>query len=284
MDRRAFILGSSLAGLVACGRRPSDSLELSIVAVSQELDPYIAANLESAELSWLYADGLAGADLSTPQAGSVCAQPPIRSTSGGKASYAYTLRDGIRWHDGKPLTAQDVADCFHRLKAGTWGHQRPFSLVERIDVGGPLRFTVLCNGDDSEFPRAFFTPLGSPGVPLVRPGRIPIGTGPLRLVDRLPDAWTLDRWNGSPRGTPAIARVRLSYLADDHTQEVMLASGETDVALFVSGRYLKERSIPYFQRRSGVAYAILNATGSLGDAQMREAFAAAIDRNEIVEK
>jgi ABC-type transport system substrate-binding protein len=284
MNRRAFVLGSSLAGLVACSRSTSDRLELSIVAVSQELDAYAAANLESAELSWLYADGLAGADPSAPEAGSLCVRPAVRSLAGGKASYAYELRGGLRWHDGKPLVAQDVADCFKRLRAGAWGHQRPFSLVDRIDVHDGRRFTVTLHQDDRRFPSAFFTPFGSPGLPLIRPGRIPIGTGPFRLSDRLPDAWTCERWDGSPRGTPAMQRMRLTYLADGRTQEVMLSSGETDVALFVTGSYLSERGIPFFRRRSGVAYAILNATGSLGDERSRQAFAAAIDRKELVAK
>ena len=121
MNRRAFVLGTSLAGLVACSRSTSDRLELSIVAVSQELDAYAAANLESAELSWTYADGLAGADPSAPEAGSLCVRPAVRSMAGGTASYAYELRGGLRWHDGKPLVAQDVADCFKRRARGAVG-------------------------------------------------------------------------------------------------------------------------------------------------------------------
>jgi peptide/nickel transport system substrate-binding protein len=284
MNRRAFVLGSSLASLIACSRRASDRLELTIVAVSQELDAYAAANLESAELSWMFADGLAGADPSAPAVGSLCVRPAMRSLTGRTASYAYELRSGVRWHDGKPLVAQDVADCFKRLRTGPWGHQRPFDLVDRIDVHDARRFTVTLTQDDRRFPSAFFTPIGSPGLPLIRAGRIPIGTGPYRLSDRLPDAWTCERWDGSPRGTPAIRAMRLSYLADGRTQEVMLSSGETDVALFVTGRYLFDRGIPFFRRRSGVAYAILNAAGSLRDAQSRRAFAAAIDRKEIVAK
>ncbi len=284
MNRRAFVLGSSLSCLIACSRSKSDRLELSIVAVSQELDAYAAANLESAELSWMYADGLAGADPSAPEVGSLCVRPALRSLAGGTASYVYELRSGLRWHDGKPLIAQDVADCFNRLRAGPWGHQRPFSLVDRIDVHDGRRFTVTLTRDDRRFPFAFFTPIGSPGLALIRAGRIPIGTGPFRLSERLPDAWTCERWDGSPRGMPAIQRIRLSYLADDRTQEVMLSSGETDVALFVAGRYLSEHGIPFFRRRSGVGYAILNATGALGDARSRQAFAAAIDRKEIVAK
>jgi peptide/nickel transport system substrate-binding protein len=284
MNRRAFVVGCSLAALAECGRRTSDRLEMSIVAVSQELDPYAAPNLESAELSWLYADGLTGADLSAPQNGSLCVRPPVRSIAGKTVSYAYELRRGVRWHDGTPLVARHVNDCFERLRMSAWGHQRPFSLVKRIDVHDTLHFNVTLAEDDPRFPFAFFTPIGSPGVPLVRPGRVPIGTGPFRLSERTPDTWLLEQWSGSPRGAPAVSRARLAYLADDRTQEVMLSSGETDIALFVSGDYLRVRQIPYVRRHSGVGYAIVNAAGSLSDASLREGFAAAIDRREIATK
>jgi peptide/nickel transport system substrate-binding protein len=259
---------------------------MSIVAVSEELDPYVAPNLESAELSWLYADGLTGSDLSHPQAGSLCVRPPVLRTFGPSrnASFDYELRPGVRWHDGKPLVAYDVAGCFERLRASTWAHQRPFSLVTHIEARDESRFTVHLSEPDERFPLAFFTPFGSPGVPLVRPGRVPIGTGPFRVVTRSPDADVFERWSGSPRGTPRAGALRLRYLANGETQNVMLFSGDTDVALFVSHNEVIRHGFPYLRRPSGVAYLVLNARGRLATPAERDAFAAAIDRNVIAQK
>lgn len=259
---------------------------MSIVAVSQELDPYVSPNLESAELSWLYADGLIGSDLSRPEAHSLCMRPPSLRTFGlgGRASFDYELRSGVRWHDGKPLTAGDIADCFARVRASAWGHQRPFSLVTHIDVRGQSRFTVHLREPDRRFPLAFFTPFGSPGVPLVRPGRLPIGTGPFKVTARTADAVSYDRWSSSPRGVAKASSARLRYLSNGDTQNVMLFSGDTDVALFVSHSEVMRRGFPYFRRRSGVAYLVLNARGRLATAQQREAFAAAVDPRVIAQK
>lgn len=253
--------------------------------MSQELDPYAAPNLETAELSWLYADGLMGSDLAHPETGSLCVRPPVMRTFGprGRASFDYELRGGVRWHDGKALVAQDVADCFARVRASTWGHQRPFSLVTHIDISDKSRFTVHLSEADRRFPLAFFTPFGSPGVPLVRPGRLPIGTGPFKVTARTPDAASFERWSGSPRGTAKMGAARLQYLANGDTQNVMLFSGDTDVALFVSHAEVIRRSFPYFRRRSGVAYVVLNARGRLSQGQ-RDAVAASIDRNLIEQK
>lgn len=259
---------------------------MSIVAVSEELDPYVSPNLESAELSWLYADGLIGSDLSRPQTGSLCVRPPVMRTfgPGGGASFDYELRNGVHWHDGKPLVARDVVACFARVRASTWGHQRPFSLVTGIDVRDSSHFTVHISEADRRFPLAFFTPFGSPGVPLVRPGHLPIGTGPFKVTARTADAVSYDRWFGAPRGTAKVSSVRLRYLVNGDTQNVMLFSGDTDVALFVSHNEVIRRGLPYFRRRSGVAYLVLNVRGRLATRQQREAFSAAIDRNVIAQK
>lgn len=282
-----MFLAASFASLCACAaRRQNDRLEMSIVAVSQELDPYVAPNLESAELSWLYADGLIGSDLSHPQARSLSLRPPAMRTfgSGGRASFDYELRSGVTWHDGKPLVAEDIADCFARVRTSTWGRQRPFSLVTRIEVRDHSQFTVHLSEPDPRFPLAFFTPFGSPGIPLVRPGRLPIGTGPFKVTSRTPDAVSYERWLGGAREAAKAASVRLRYLADSDTQNVMLFSGDTDVALFVSHGEVMRHGFPYFRRRSGVAYVLLNARGALATPRRREAFAAAIDPNVIAQK
>jgi ABC-type transport system substrate-binding protein len=258
---------------------------MSIVAVSEELDPYVAPNLETAELSWLFADGLIGSDLSRPQERSLCARPPVMKTFGPSAgaSFDYELRRNVRWHDGRPFAAADVVDCLNRIRGSAWGHQRPFSLVTRIDIWNESRFTVRLREPDHIFPLAFFAPFGSPGVPLIRPGRLPVGTGPFAVTARAPDV-SYRRWAGSPRGTPRVTSARLRYAASGSTQDVMLFGGQTDVALFVSHAEIVRQGFPYVRRRSGVVYLILNARGRLTTPREREAFAAAIDRSVIAQK
>jgi ABC-type transport system substrate-binding protein len=259
---------------------------MSIVAVSQELDPYVAPNLETAELSWIYADGLTGSDLSRPQERSVCVRPPLLRTFGPSAtpSFDYELRRGVRWHDGKPLVAADVASCFHRLRTTPWGHERPFSLVTRIDAHDDHRFTVHLSESDPRFPLAFFSPFGSPGIPLVRPGPVPLGTGPFRIAGRGADFVSYQSWQWSPRGAAGVTRMRLRYLANEDTQNVMLESGETDVALFVSHDTVIRQKIPYFRRPSGVAYLVLNANGALDTPELRAGFSAAVDPRVVAQK
>jgi peptide/nickel transport system substrate-binding protein len=283
MNRRAFIAAASAASIAGCARpAPDRTLRVSFGAISEEVDPYIAPNFETAEVAWSYADGLTGDDLNDLSARSVCAKAPTANAT--FTAFSYELRDGIRWHDGKALDAHDVVACLARVQKSPWGSQRPFSLVERIDVVDPLRFTVRLTKSDPRFPLAFFTPFGSPGLPLIRPGHLPIGTGPFSITQRSPDLVVYRAWSSSPRGVPHVSNMRLQFVAGYQPAEVMLKTGESDLALYVPYQDALARGLPYIKKLNGVGYVILNTQGVLNTPQRRRAFMAAIDRATIVEK
>ncbi|MGZ3496296.1 MAG: ABC transporter substrate-binding protein [Vulcanimicrobiaceae bacterium] len=282
MDRRTFIGTGALAFLSACARKTDNRLKLSTVALDAQLDPYASISLDSADLSWLFADGLIGADLRDPAKGSLSAHAPIGQPSARARSFRYELRPALRWHDGRPLQAQDVVDCFERVQRSPVGRLRPYRLVEKIAVHDPLSFTVHLSEPDPSFPMTFFGPLGSPGVPLVRTGHMPIGTGPFRISEHRPEGTTFERWTGSPRGTPRVPSAFLAYLANTNTQDVMLQTGETDIALGADPMFVLDRKIPHLRRTAGVGYMLLNTASVAPD--IRRAAAQAVDRREIIDK
>lgn len=287
MDRRSFIGGAaSLYALAACGHAPPDDrLELSAVTLNTGIDPYKGTFFDTADLSWLYADGLVGTDLRNPHAASLSAQPPRAvslSSGASNTSFHYVLRSGIRWHDGAPFTANDVRTCLTRLQTTPWAFYRPYRLIERLDIHGPLSFTVTLSQPDADFPAAFFSPLGAPGLPLVRAADVPLGTGPFRVAAHDAERCTYAAWRGSPRGTPQVARARLQFLSDLQTQDLELRSGATDVAIGADQRYVRTHGIGYVRRTYGVGYVLLNVRGALANARLRQAAAQAIDRDAIV--
>ncbi|HEY8298491.1 MAG TPA: ABC transporter substrate-binding protein [Candidatus Baltobacteraceae bacterium] len=255
--------------------------------MSTALDPYTNMSLDTAELSWLFADGLIGADPKDLARGSLSAIAPsadLRSSTPAHRSFRYRLRPGIRWHDGKPFVAEDVVACLTRLKGGIVGKLRPYRLVERIEVIGPHEFVVHLIEADPAFPLAFFGPLGSPGVPLIRPGALPIGTGPFRLESHRPDGTSYVAWSGSPRGDAASRRLSLQYLASAQTQDVMLQTREIDIALGADNIFVRDHHMHYIKQNAGIGYALLNVSGTLANPNLREGIARAVDRNELVVK
>lgn len=105
--------------------------------------------------------------------------------------YTFTLRDGLEWHDGKPVTAEDCVASLNRWNKKDGMGQKLFSYVKEMKVTGPKTFTLTLKE-----PVAFvLQALGKPSslVPFMMPKRIadtppsePItdttGSGPFKFV------------------------------------------------------------------------------------------------------
>jgi peptide/nickel transport system substrate-binding protein len=73
----------------------------------------------------------------------LCTELP-RPTDGGK-TYTFKIRDGVKWHDGSPLTAADVAASWMKLidppEGVTSARQSHYMMVDRVEA--PDRSTVV---------------------------------------------------------------------------------------------------------------------------------------------
>src|SRR5437870_534664 len=57
--------------------------------------------------------------------------------SADKLTYTLTLRDGLLWHDGKPVTAEDCVASIKRWSAKDSMGQKMISFVQDLQVVGP---------------------------------------------------------------------------------------------------------------------------------------------------
>ena len=123
----------------------------------------------------------------------------------------FKLRDIARWHDGKPVTVEDVIFTFEILKAhGRPEYRNSYSKVEKVEKTGPLsvRFTFKEKGDRSNpfgigymmpvFPKHYWD-----GRDFTKPSLdIPLSSGPYRITrvdpgrslvrERVKDYWGKD--------------------------------------------------------------------------------------------
>ena len=125
---------------------------------------------------------------------------------------AFKLRQGVRWHDGKPFTAADVKCTFDLLQGkgaqklrlnprGGWYHNLDEVVangdgeaVFRLKRPQPALLALLASG---------YTPVYPCHVPPAQMRQHPIGTGPFKFVEykqnevikvaRNPDYWKKDR-------------------------------------------------------------------------------------------
>lgn len=150
-----------------------------------------------------------------------------------------TLRPGVRFHDGQPLTSQDVLASLRRPGRATdspFSRHGALSVIERVEVIDPLTLDLHTDHPAPTLPRILsqlaILPARLEGVPseaFSDPGTT-IGTGPFRftggsLEDRLDLAVNPDYWGE----TPAWNRVTLHILTDDARRVTALIDGSVDM-------------------------------------------------------
>jgi peptide/nickel transport system substrate-binding protein len=159
-------------------------------------------------------------------------------------SAEFTLRHGARFHNGDPVTAEDVKFSFSRYRGG--GAKILKDTVKEIQTPAPNRVRFVFKEPWPDFPAFYGTFVTSAGwvVPkkyFERVGeeafrKAPIGAGPYKVVSFNPGVeLVLEAFEGYWRKTPSIKRLVFRSLPDETTRAAALKSGEVDVAFLLTG-------------------------------------------------
>jgi peptide/nickel transport system substrate-binding protein len=85
-------------------------------------------------------------------------------------TYTLTLRDGLQWHDGKPVTAEDCVASIKRWGAKDAMGQKMMSFVKEMPVVNPKTFKIVLNAPTGLVLGALGKP--SSNVPFMMPKRV----------------------------------------------------------------------------------------------------------------
>jgi len=145
-----------------------------------------------------------------------------------RRSVTFTLREGARWHDGRPVTAQDVTFSFETLmKRGSPFFKAYWGDVAGVRADGARRVTfTLDDPDNAELPLI----IGQlPVLPAhaYDPDAVmekPLGSGPYRVAEVRPGRSVVyekapDWWGAAlpvNRGRYNFERITYDYYRDDH--------------------------------------------------------------------
>ena len=151
------------------------------------------------------------------------------------------LRQGVRWHDGKPFTAKDVLCTFGLLMETSTeklriNPRKPwYDNVERVSANGDFEITFHLKRPQPAFPMllaAGVTPVYPCHVPPRDMRSNPIGTGPYRFVEykanqhikvaRNPDYWK--------PGLPYLDGIEYQIVADPATSALAFVAGKLDMS------------------------------------------------------
>ncbi len=174
------------------------------------------------------------------------------------------LREGARWHDGRPLTARDVKFSFDYYAERYNPRFTPqleaiesTEVVDRRTVAFNLRhpspgFRDLPLSDVPILPRHLWRGLGRGETP---PG-LPVGSGPYRLVERTPGERYVFRANDDYfLGRPRVRTLELPFNRDFDETVRQLASRDLDmIPATLSDRVQEEIRESSFETEQGLYY------------------------------
>lgn len=166
--------------------------------------------------------------------------------SADRRRLTFWLQRGLRWHDGAPVTARDVAFTIAAARNPVTGFARSADLgtVDSVHVATDTMMTIWFSSYQRDVP-AILAEL--PIVPehLLRgisPAQMrgaafnlaPVGNGPFRFVDRVPgQRWTFERNDAFPAelgGPPHIRQLVIAVVDEATTKFAGLAAGDLDFA------------------------------------------------------
>ena len=217
-------------------------------------------------------------------------------------TWVFHLRDGVRFHDGRPLEAADVVYTIESLIDGSLVTAKggSFAAVDRAEARDRLTVVVHMKRPDAGL--LFNVSDGLFGVVPRGAGKDfglhPVGSGPFRFVSAVQDRDVIltrndAYWAGTPAvpaGAHRIERVRFQVVPDTITSALELKKGSADLASNVVTLDMVHEleSVPNLKVESGpgspVVYMTFNVTDPLlKDERVRQAVACAIDRQAIVD-
>jgi peptide/nickel transport system substrate-binding protein len=158
-------------------------------------------------------------------------------------TYDFLLRDNARFHNGDPVTADDVKFSFERYRGVD--HAELQGRVDRIETDGPLRvrfklkepwpdFLTFYGGSTGAgwvVPRKYLEKVGNDGFK-----KAPVGAGPYKFVSFRPGVeLVMEAFDQYWRKPPSVKRIVMKVIPDESTRLAALKRGEIDIAYSIRG-------------------------------------------------
>jgi len=307
--RRLFLL--VLPAILACGGGGESAPSRKTIIDSRDtydprsLDPALSTDVPTGRAVAYVFDGLTRF---TPDAKVVPGLAKSWDVSADGITYTFHLRSGVKFHDGRPFTANNVVASFQRVldpatKGGRGWPLYPIKGAEDYAASKAKTISGMAAPNDSTvvitlkepfsiFPKLLAMPVTSiiPGSPSADFGQKPIGTGPWKFVewrhdDYLRFAKNPDYFDGAPKTDSLMARI----IPEMSTATAEFEAGNVDVLNVPDEAGKSWQADPGKKKLLSSApalrfwYVAINTTrGPLSDVRVRQALNYAVDVNTML--
>jgi peptide/nickel transport system substrate-binding protein len=223
-------------------------------------------------------------------------------------TYTYTLREGLQWSDGEPLTAEDIAYTINRSRREEWiNHSattvnlQARALDERtVEITSSVPDPKLPTMDVYIVPKHIYEPISAEDV-TTYDALDGVGSGPYTLEEWQPgESWTMvanPNYYGWEGQEPAIDRIVFRLFENGEAMAAALQAGELDAAHNIpTGSFesldADEDIVGVVGQQGGFSELGLNAgEGGIGDGHpalldvtVRQAINKALDRATLLDR
>ena len=216
------------------------------------------------------------------------------------STWEFKLRNGVKFHNGEEFNADAVKFTIDRIidpeaKAPTLSYIRTINSVEVVD---PFTVRITTSGPDpllptrmSRYPTYIVPPKYVKEVGRDVFATKPVGTGPYKFVEFIPDQHVIleandDYW----RGAPSIGKVTWRAIPDGTARMTALLTGEVDlienVPVDLAPMTTSSPDVDLVQVKNGgltIYLGLVMGEKPLDNVKVRQALNMAIDRKSIVD-
>ena len=288
LTRRAVLGGLALAafGRPAMAQRASGVLRYGLSAFPPNLQPWVSTGVSAGTVKMLTHRSLVAWDGRGELRGEL-AESWARD---GDGAWVFRLRPGAVFHNGEPVTADDVKWSIEQIGAekSTAYMRAQFQQVERVEISDPRTIRLVTKEPLATLP-TWFANYNTFVVWRKSAANEPIGAGPFRLVGQERgtslELAAFDRFYKP--GIPKLKGVKFVVYADENLRNAALMAGDVDMIEYVPWQSMGAVEAEPRLRLDSVEGPFMDvlfngAKPPFNDARVRRAVAHAVRREDIV--
>jgi len=263
------------------------------VAIAQDLDdsldPHVTVSAGTREIFFNIFEGLVKAD---SEGNIVAAVAEDWKISPEGTVYTFIIREGIKFHNGEDVTADDVvysiSRCAGLLDDGTYTAASTLSSIVSVEKTGENTVDVTLSAANAEF-LAYLATTNAAIIPAdyTQQATAPVGTGPFKFVSRSPqENFIMERFDDYWGEKALLSKINC-LIIDSGSWVMSLKSGAIDLCAHLSADMVASVEDQYTIEKDTMklvqALYLNNAVEPFNDVRVRQALCHAVDVEAVID-